>query len=82
MILGQASQNSTLVLFFIKISLARIALPDAFHLLIIPASKTFQGFTDGWRPQYTLHGLNEAEQKLAKTGLLSLLFNINNRVIL
>lgn len=37
---------------------------------------------DGWRSQYTLHGPNEAEQKLAKPGLLSLLFNIHNRVIL
>lgn len=80
---GPASQNFTLVLFLIKNSLARIALPDAFHLLIIiPASKTFQGFMDGWRFQYTLHGLNEAEQKLAETGLLSLLFSIQNRMIL
>lgn len=71
MILGQPSQNFTLVLFLIKISSARRnALPDAFHLLIIiPANKSFQDFMDGWRSQHTLHGLNEAEQKLAKTGL-------------
>lgn len=37
---------------------------------------------DGWASQNTLHGLNEAEQKLAKTWLLSLLFNIYNRLIL
>lgn len=80
---GQPSQNFALLLFFIQISSARIALPKAFYLLIItPASKSFQGFMDGWTSQNTPHGLNEAEQKLAKTWLLSLLFNIYNRLIL
>lgn len=37
---------------------------------------------DGWRSQYILLRLNEAEQKLAKPGLLTVLFNIHNRVIL
>lgn len=81
---SQAKLLHCLFFFFLIIfSLLRIALPDAFHVLIItPASKIFQSFMDGWRSQYILLRLNEAEQKLAKTGLLSLLFNICNRVIL